>query len=409
MGELSDKKLAAKYCLPETTIKWRLNVSRRKIRDRMKLNSGGVKEMERIYKRINWETTTCNGAMNSSIYLSNQVARAICQAAYEKALTIEEISLATGLPTLYIEDALPNLIYGDAIEQINNKYATNFIILRLKDKERMEKEFYPLIRNITHYFQRLFDKFANETETMSFYEHNFGMKRLGYIGLPLALRKMVRDIKDSLPSLADGPYPPRKDGGYGWFIVEESEDENDVSGPYSSGCNIATGETGSIYYFHIGKYFSNNVYNNGGTRWLISKQIPQRCTKGVVPQGIMSEEDIIRLLQVNLIIKQDQGYGLNFPSFTQKEFAKFSKLFSIDDKELERVIKELLLSLKNSFLDFVPKRLSNQINQWISCFAHEINGYVIEELIAKDVLEQPERDKPLTNGVFYVEGKPVRV
>lgn len=35
IGELSVRKLAQKYSLPETTIKWRLNVGRRKIRDRI--------------------------------------------------------------------------------------------------------------------------------------------------------------------------------------------------------------------------------------------------------------------------------------------------------------------------------------------------------------------------------------
>ncbi len=59
--------------------------------------------------------------MNSNKYLLDQVSRAICEAAYETPLTVEEISLATGLPTMYVEDFLPNLIYGDAIEQYLKK------------------------------------------------------------------------------------------------------------------------------------------------------------------------------------------------------------------------------------------------------------------------------------------------
>ena len=35
IGEMSVRSLARKYSLPETTIKWRLNVGRRKIRDRI--------------------------------------------------------------------------------------------------------------------------------------------------------------------------------------------------------------------------------------------------------------------------------------------------------------------------------------------------------------------------------------
>ena len=60
-------------------------------------------------------------------------------------------------------------------------------------------------------------------------------------------------------------------------------------------------------------------------------------------------------------------------------------------------------------MGFVPKRLDSQIYQWVFCFVHRINGYVTEELIARGVLEKPDDEKPLTNGVFYIEGKFVSV
>lgn len=40
-----------------------------------------------------------------------------------------------------------------------------------------------------------------------------------------------------------------------------------------------------------------------------------------------------------------------------------------------------------------------------SCFVHSIIGYVTDELISRGVLEKTSDEKPLTNGVFYVEGK----
>lgn len=129
IGEMSIRTLSKKYSLPETTIKWRLNAGRQKIRNRIGENS-----MDKVYCRINWNTTCCNGSMDSDRYLNTQIARAICKAAYDKPLTIEEISIATGIPAMYIEDELPRLEYGDAICKIgNNKYATNFIVFRLED------------------------------------------------------------------------------------------------------------------------------------------------------------------------------------------------------------------------------------------------------------------------------------
>ena len=66
---------------------------------------------------------------------------------------------------------------------------------------------------------------------------DFGMDRLGYIVLPYLLRRMIREAKSDSLKLEDGCYPQRKDGSYGWFIVEETADENENSAEYNSGCN----------------------------------------------------------------------------------------------------------------------------------------------------------------------------
>ena len=98
----------------------------------------------------------------------------------------------------------------------------------------------------------------------------------------------------------------------------------------------------------------------------------------------------------------------------------FSALFAEDDGGLDQVFSQWLLAVRKSFEKFVPKRLHEQINQRISCYAGEIIGLVIEELIHRGVLEKPEMDlsqpealentvqkvgKPLVNGIFYVEGE----
>ena len=41
----------------------------------------------------------------------------------------------------------------------------------------------------------------------------------------------------------------------------------------------------------------------------------------------------------------------------------------------------------------------------MDCYLFSIAGYVIDELICRGVLNKPECEKPLVNGVFCVEGK----
>ena len=163
IGELSVRSLAKKYSLPETTIKWRLSVGRQKIRDRI-----GEDKMDKVYQRINWNTMVCNGHANTHQYLFSQIARAICLAAYEKPLTVEEISMSTGVPTMYIEDELPRLEYGDAICKIGNKYATNFIIFRLKDRKQTEDVSSSVVNILADEFEAILKEAEEKINTMIF-------------------------------------------------------------------------------------------------------------------------------------------------------------------------------------------------------------------------------------------------
>ena len=69
------------------------------------------------------------------------------------------------------------------------------------------------------------------------------------------------------------------------------------------------------------------------------------------------------------------------------------------------MLSTLILAVKKQFTAFTPKRLEGQINQWVSVFTQRIGAYVTEELIKRGILEKPDDEVPMTNGVFYVEGK----
>ncbi len=398
IGEMPIGALAKKYALPSSAVKWRLHVSREKMKERIGNNS-----MDKIYQRINWNTKTCNGARDSNRYLGSQIARAICEAAYEKPATVEEISLATGIPTMYIEDELPRLLEGEAIARHANKYATDFIILRLEDKIKMNEAFYPHLQEVTDYFDRLLAQAEQGLCGMPFYGAAFGLQSLGHIAVPAVIRGKIRRMKEAL-SLPDGNFPPRRDGGYGWFLVEETESAQENTGKYACGCNVTDEDPDHLYYFWIQQYFCSEIYRDGGMRWLSQNRIPQQCRQGIVPPGLLQEEDAARLLSRNLIEKTGEGYRLNFPVFTQEEYARFLALFEQDSAAIDRYLAALIRSVHQSFCAFTPKRLNSQVNQWVSCYMHGISGMVCERLMQTGRLTQPQGNKPLTDGVFFVEG-----
>lgn len=405
IGELSVRSLAKKYSLPETTIKWRLNAGRQKIRDRI-----GEHKMDKIYQRINWDTKTCNGNMDSDKYLHTQIARAICLAAYEKPLTVEEISINTGIPTMYIEDELPRLEYGDAISKVGNKYVTNFIIFRLKDRKQTEDVSASVVNMLADKLESVLKDAEDKIGKIDFYGNDFGIDRLGHFIVPYLLRSKIWKVKNKGLKLENGPYPPRKDGGYGWFVVEETVDESENMGEYNSGCNVAGGNgersetTPLIYYYWISKYLDYSVYHNKGALWMYENGIIHNSKNGVVSKESISEEDAAHLIKNNLLIKSEDAYRLNFPYFTEKQFDEFAALFNVNDESIDNLLTEWVKTVHENFESFVPKHLKDQINQWVGYYSYQIVGYVTDILINRGILRKPDLEKSLTDGVYCVEG-----
>lgn len=257
-------------------------------------------------------------------------------------------------------------------------------------------------------FEAILKEAEGKISTVDFYGNDFGTGRLGYIIVPYMLRRKIRDVKNNRLKLENGPYPPRKDGGYGWFIVEETADETEACAEYNSGCNVAIDENNPllrIYYYWIGKYFDYNVYGNSGMRRMLGTGIMKDVTSGLISKALLPDEDAARLAENNLVTVSEGNYYLNIPCFSDDQFAEFVSLFDMTDEKTDDLLAEWIKSVRGSFESFVPKHLHDQINQWVDGYLYQIIGYVTDELIRRGVLSEPDYKKPLTNGVFCVEGK----
>lgn len=90
-------------------------------------------EENRIYSPQEWFVTG-NGDVDPSL-LDRQVVRSMARACYEHPLTIEDISLQTGIPCLYVEDEVPNLLAHEILHKHGDRFRTALVIY---------PEFFPL-------------------------------------------------------------------------------------------------------------------------------------------------------------------------------------------------------------------------------------------------------------------------
>ena len=96
---------------------------------------------------------------------------------------------------------------------------------------------------------------------------------------------------------------------------------------------------------------------------------------------------------------------LSFPCFNRESFEEFVSIFDCSNHDLNESLSDWIKSLRNTFASFVPNRLALQINQWVFYYANQIVGFVSEELVRRGVLEDPQKNKPMTYGICYIAGK----
>lgn len=130
-------EIAAAMNLPEGTVKRRLYTGRNQIRK-------GLDDMEN-YTRMSYQPVTLtvhnsglcgmNGEPGTLVY-NDLVAQNLLWLAYEKPLTMEELSRAIGIPAAYAEPVIARLARGELLKQVGNRYYTDFIISTVEERER---------------------------------------------------------------------------------------------------------------------------------------------------------------------------------------------------------------------------------------------------------------------------------
>lgn len=307
---------------------------------------------------------------------------------------------------MYIEDELPRLEYGDAVKRIGNKYATDFIILRLEDRAGTETVCASMVQEIADYFEKALWGKEEALAHLGFYGCEAGMERLGHMFLHYFMRRKIRDLKNGRLNLPDGDFPPRKDGGCGWFHIQETEDEREMVPDSCTGCRLFGDQDKEKGTRHFLCYYASTKYCSQR----ISEAVPamnrlgilKACAGGRVPEGLLSEDELLQLLQARVIRKEEDGYWLNFPCFTGEQFRKAAELLCSEDQRLDDLLARWILSVRRSFVKFVPERLEDQINQWVGSYAEEVISFVREELIGRGRLERPDPEMNPVCGMFGV-------
>ncbi len=131
----SVKKIAAELKIPENTVKSRLKAGRERIRKEMDMENYAKQsyEPEKMWISISGQEGK-NDEPFSLVKNNDLISMNLLILAYEKSVTITDLSKAIGISVTYIEPIIERLVSNELMKRINGKVYTDFIIFRPDDR-----------------------------------------------------------------------------------------------------------------------------------------------------------------------------------------------------------------------------------------------------------------------------------
>ena len=382
------QSIADKLGVPKGTVLSRLSSGREQMRK-------GFEEMEKYDKqsyrpeRLDVSCHGCQGFHDEpwSLVANDMMKQNILIAAYEKPITVVEISKALGIPTAYVETAVNDLLKSELMVKSGNKVFTDFMIttpeqlLRGLDVEidLVERNYHVLLKFINEYLDVL-----GALPLVNSLSECKQKKLKYYFVLHLFSHAIYVATQRIVPSKEE--YPVRPDGGR-WIAVGSRYPEDFDFNNYRFGKYCYGGERGTYWERFLNsksidlKVYDTqpdlNLYQHGPIEinddnlakllYIISREIPFDNTGF----NLMFCEDIPHLIKCGVLGEDNGKLFVNLPMLTPNEYKLLDEIRSKYMMRLADILEPLLREVFPKLKINIPKHLEGRVAEFrqYSCYA----------------------------------------
>lgn len=382
------QSIADKLGVPKGTVLSRLSSGREHMRK-------GFEEMEKYDKqsyrpeRLDVSCHGCQGFHDEpwSLVANDMMKQNILIAAYEKPITVVEISKALGIPTAYVETAVKDLLKSELMAKAGNKVFTDFMIttpeqlLRGLDVEidLVERNYHVLLKFINEYLDEL-----GALPLVNSLSECKQKKLKYYFVLHLFSHAIYVATQRIVPSKEE--YPVRPDGGR-WIAVGSRYPEDFDFNNYRFGKYCYGGERGTYWERFLNsksidlKVYDTqpdlNLYQHGPIEinddnlakllYIISREIPFDNTGF----NLMFCEDIPHLIKCGVLGEGNGKLFVNLPMLTPNEYKLLDEIRSKYMMRLADILEPLLREVFPKLKINIPKHLEGRVAEFrqYSCYA----------------------------------------
>ncbi|MGM9598055.1 MAG: sigma-70 family RNA polymerase sigma factor [Eubacteriales bacterium] len=253
-GNQSVTDIAEELDIPDGTVKSRLSAGRNQMKK-------GLETMETRENYLPGKLYLSFGGSEGlkgepmSLVEGDLIAQNLLILAYEKPVTVSDLSKAIGIPAAYIEPIINKLVDGELMVQMDSgKVYTDFIITKpqnaLKNFKQQLDFAHKHFDTVWHILERMSDKISK-----MHFVHNMGAEEKTKLDR-YAILKALQYFQHFGTGKIEAPkFPKRKDGGW-WFAQAIA---------FDAGYNMKEYNEASEYAIH-GGHRTSEALVAGGTR-----------------------------------------------------------------------------------------------------------------------------------------------
>ena len=375
-GNQSVSDIAEGLGVPEGTVKSRLSAGRSQMKK-------GLETMETrenyLPGRLNLSFGGSDGLKGEPISLveGDLIAQNLLILAYDKPITISDLSKAIGIPAAYIEPIVKKLIDGELMVQMDSgKVYSDFIISKAQDiLKNFESQ-----KNFAHkQFDTVWsivEKMSAKISKMDFVKSMDGEERTKLDRY--AVLKALQDFQHFGTGKIESPkFPKRKDGGW-WFAqaiafdagynTKEYMDASEycIHGGHRTSEAVSVGRTKRIRLYEFDTTLWDSPHRFGGAYELYFKHIIPLLWS--IYDGISLETSDIpndfisyipTLEQFGVIGRTEDKLCIKIPVLKKTDYDEMCALIKNATEEIKAVIGVEFTTFITSLKTPVPKHLTS--------------------------------------------------
>ena len=376
LGNQSVSDIAEGLGIPEGTVKSRLSAGRNQMKK-------GLETMETrenyLPGRLNLSFGGSDGLKGEPISLveGDLIAQNLLILAYDKPITISDLSKAIGIPAAYIEPIVKKLIDGELMVQMDSgKVYSDFLISKAQDiLKNFESQ-----KNFAHkQFDTVWsivEKMSAKISKMDFVKSMDGEERTKLDRY--AVLKALQDFQHFGTGKIESPkFPKRKDGGW-WFAqaiafdagynTKEYMDASEycIHGGHRTSEAVSVGRTKRIRLYEFDTTLWDSPHRFGGAYELYFKHIIPLLWS--IYDGISLETSDIpndfisyipTLEQFGVIGRTEDKLCVKIPVLKKTDYDEMCALIKNATEEIKAVIGVEFTTFITSLKTPIPKHLTS--------------------------------------------------